>query len=211
MKLNKKKNFEFLIVNTIYNKSEYKYNEKNGESQEKPDFILKKNNRIEFGVEVTELYFDETSARLKKRKKYIEDIKKGEVDKRDIKPLHLTSVYLDIGNDNESDYQFLFNDFTIPQHTEKDYKSAIIKRLEEKRNKSKEYEKNLSYIELIIYDTESFFYNYSEEETIDFLNRNSDILKLIEQTIFKNVYIMTIINKKPNTIKIKNKKFKLNF
>ena len=68
MKLNKKKNFEFLIVNTIYNESEYKYNEKNGESQEKPDFILKKNNRIEFGVEVTELYFDETSARLKKEK-----------------------------------------------------------------------------------------------------------------------------------------------
>lgn len=67
----------------------------------------------------------------------------------------------------------------------------------------------MEYIELIIYDTESFFYNYSEEETIDFLRRNYDITELIEQTIFKNVYIMTIINKKPNTIKIRNKNFKI--
>lgn len=134
-----------------------------------------------------------------------------EVDKRDIKPLHINSLYLDIGNDNEPNYQFLFNKFTIPEYTENDYKKAIINRLEEKRNKSKEYERNLAYIELVIYDTESFFYDYSEEETICFLKKNSDILNLIEQTIFKNVYIMTMINKKPNTIKIRNNQYQRNF
>ncbi len=118
--MNKKKNFEYIIVSTIYNENEYKYNEINGEKQEKPDFILRRNNGIEFGVEVTELYYNETSARLKKRPKYVEDIKRGEIDKRDIKLLHVNSLYLDIGNDNEPDYQFLFNNFTIPQYTEND-------------------------------------------------------------------------------------------
>lgn len=207
--MNKKEN-ELNIVKIIYNEKEYKYNEENGYNQEKPDFVLQKSNGEKFGVEVTELYYDETSARLKKRPRYVEDIKRGEIDKRDIKPLHVTSLYLDIGNDNEPDYQFLFNNFTIPQYTENDFKKALINRLEEKRNKSKEYERNLEYIELVIYDTESFFYDYSEEKTINFLKQNSDILKLIEQTIFKNVYIMTIINKKPNTIKIRNSKYEIN-
>lgn len=205
-----KKNHEYNIVRVIYNEKEYKYNEENGYSQEKPDFVLQRGSEEKFGVEVTELYYDGTSARIKNRKNYLEDIKKGEVDKRDITTLHITALYLDVGNDNEPDYQFLFNEFSIPEYTENDFKKALIKRIEEKHKKSKEYRKDLKYIELIILDRECFFYNYTEEDALKYFNTNTYIWDLIKKTIFKRIIFITIVNGKFKVIGLDNNQYEIN-
>lgn len=205
-----KKEHEHNIVKIIYNEKEYKYNEENGYNQEKPDFVLQKSNGEKFGVEVTELYYDETSARLKNRKNYLEDIRSGEIDKNDIKPLKIISTYIDIGNENKTNYQFLYNSYTIPEYTEDDFKKALIKRIEEKHEKSKEYRKDLKYIELIILDRECFFYNYTEEDALKYFNSNIWISDLIKKTIFKRICFITIVNSKLKVIGLDNNQYEIN-
>lgn len=199
-----KKDHEHNIVKVIYNGKDYKYNEENGYSQEKPDFVLQRGNEEKFGVEVTELYYDGTSARLKNRKNYLEDIRRGEIDKNDIKPLKITSTYIDIGDENKTNYQFLYNSYTIPEYTEDDFKKALIKRIEEKHEKSKEYRKDLKYIELIILDRECFFYNYTEEDALKYFNSNIWISDLIKKTIFRRICFITIVNSKLKVIGLDN-------
>lgn len=205
-----KKEREYNIVRMIYNENEYKYNEENGYNQEKPDFILQRGNEEKFGVEVTELYYNETSARLKNRKNYPEDIRRGKTDKNDIKPLKIVNTYLNIGDSNENNYQFFYSSYTLPKYTEDDFKKALIKRIKEKTEKSKAYIKDLKYIELIIFDSECFFYNYTENNALKYLNNNTYILDLIRKTIFKKVYIITILNGKPEAICLNNDKYEIN-
>ena len=58
------------ILNEIYTDNMFEIQE-----SEQPDFVLKnKNNNEKFGVEVTELYHNESSARLKNYPGYFEKI-----------------------------------------------------------------------------------------------------------------------------------------
>lgn len=205
-----KKEREYKIIKIIYNEKEYKYNEENGDNQEKPDFVLQRGSEEKFGVELTELYYDGTSARLKNKKNYLEDIRIGKIDKNDIKPLKIMPTYIDIGNENKTDYQFLYNSYTIPEYTEDDFKKALIKRIEEKHEKSKEYRKDLKYIELIILNRESFFNNYTEEDALKYFNTNVWISDLIKKTIFKRICFITIVNSKLKVIGIDNSQYEIN-
>lgn len=76
-----KKNKEYQILRKIYTNKKIKI-----KPSEEPDFIIEFENE-KFGVEITEYYYNEASARLKNYKGYIEKILKSDssniLDKRD--------------------------------------------------------------------------------------------------------------------------------
>lgn len=93
----KKKSVEKGILHVIYNPNEYDIIE-----FEQPDFILEDKNGNEFGVEITQLYLDESSARLKNKPNYLEDIiQNNKLDKRDVGILNLGEIVALDDNDNE--------------------------------------------------------------------------------------------------------------
>lgn len=84
-----KKLTELELLRLHYASNEYEVI-KTGES---PDFVLKDSNGRVFGVEVTEHFADETSARLKKMPNYADKvINKKYIDKDDIKTLEIINT-----------------------------------------------------------------------------------------------------------------------
>ena len=100
--LNKKEEKE--ILNSLYSEQENTI-----EESERPDFILSKDGKRKFGVEITELFYNESSARLKKHKEYGGKILKLNTQKKymhkdDITNLVPIKLYYKL-KDNE-EYQY---------------------------------------------------------------------------------------------------------
>ncbi|WP_420768268.1 hypothetical protein ACNR9V_12935 [Parageobacillus thermoglucosidasius] len=67
--MNKKQN-EMYILKSVYKTEKYK----EVKQIEEPDFIITNHSNIKFGVEVTEYYYSETDARLRKIQNYFQDL-----------------------------------------------------------------------------------------------------------------------------------------
>ena len=141
-----KKHKEFLILKKIYNKEGLKV-----EASEKPDFIIE-SEFDRFGVEITEYYYNESSARLKNYEGYSEKILKSNsndvLDKRDKDFIKKTSLYIKDQRDNT--YKFLSDiiqlkyneDYDIGESPQfRDVENQILDIIETKNNKSKYYQK----------------------------------------------------------------------
>ena len=76
-----KKHKEYQVLKRIYTSNKIRI-----QSSERPDFIIE-SKKEKFGVEITEYYYNETSARLKNYKGYAEKILKSNsidiIDQRD--------------------------------------------------------------------------------------------------------------------------------
>ena len=141
-----KKHKEYLVLKKIYNKDNLTI-----ESTESPDFIIE-SGFDKFGVEITEYYYNESSARLKNYEGYSEKILKSKsddvLDKRDKDYIKKTTLFIKDPKDNV--YKFLthtiqlrYNEYydvgELPQF--KDVESQIINIIETKDNKSIHYKK----------------------------------------------------------------------
>ena len=121
------------------------------ENSEEPDFIIKSEKEV-FGVEITDYYFNESSARLKNYKGYTNKILNSNsdviLDKRD--KGFITKVGIFVKSPEESKYKFITNTIQL-RYNElysfgelpdlKDVEKQIIQIIQIKNNKAKHYKK----------------------------------------------------------------------
>jgi hypothetical protein len=123
-------------------------------NNENPDFKIKKKSQEKFfGVEVTEFYYSELSARMKNIPKYISDIinNKQYRHKKDRKALEVKTFTLQ--SDNKPDKQLEGIIQEIPPVTE--YVRMVVDIIENKSKRIQDYVKGLNHVNLIILDTEN--------------------------------------------------------
>lgn len=197
--IEKEKN-ERTILNRLYNHNLYII-----EKTEEPDFILtnKETNEI-FGVEITELFINESSARIKKKPDYMQRIIGGidnnrYLDKNDIKELPAVKIY---AKNINNEYEEMIDAVQMPRLTVEGYIDKI-KKIVETKNK-KNYRDKYQKVELFIYDTEDYFYSKDKNTMYKLLN-NKDLLDLVKNSIFSGVYIFTKYNREDVTIAIREK------
>ena len=188
-----KKHKEYLILKKLYNKEGL-----NIEPSESPDFVIESSDD-RFGVEITEYYYNESSARLKNYKGYSEKILKSDsskiLDKRDKGFITKTSLF--IKDPKDCEYKFLMNTIQLKYNDNydmgeapqfKDVENQILDIIETKNKKSFNYKKCVSYIELFINDKEDFI-----EKHIHELNDSIRILNKVNKSRFKRVYFFFIM------------------
>jgi len=159
---------------------------------DKPDFKLKyKSLAYYFGVEVTEFYFDETSARLRNVPDYLSDLlnDKKYLHKKDRETLKIQKVTIISKNgENKGEPEAVIH--KLPSLASCQEKIDQI--IRDKNNKYYEYDESLHHINLIIYDAEGFLFRI---KTKDFYNifYSSNIVKSITSSNFREIYFITIV------------------
>lgn len=176
---------------------------------DKPDFVIEGQDE-KFGVEITDYYYNDSSARLKNMPGYIERILNSNddsvLDKRDKGLISKTTLYLMDTRDNQYKYVgdnvALKYDKDLSWDEDPDYVSVeerLIEIINDKDSKSNEYEK-LDYCELFIQDREGYFAKDNNRQ-ISLYNSDS-ILNAVANSNFKRVYLfsgntLNIIGDKP--------------
>lgn len=172
------------------------------QESEQPDFVLTYNNGNKFGVEITELYYDGTSARLKKGK-YIEQLLQEQKywhkdDKKKVKVEEITYF------SKKLDYKPIkMPALLLPKYTIQNYLIALKHTIESKEKKLDKYSADVSkYCMLIIYDCEGEFKDTSEENIAKKLF-SMGILDSIRKSQFYEIYLVTNINGEQKYIPLK--------
>lgn len=185
--MNKRK--ELSILKKIYNLSKIKY-----EVFEKPDFILK-NYKTNFGVEICELYLNNTIARVINYDGYLEKILNSNdtsiLDKNDIGNIKKSKLY--IWNEEIRKYCFLIdvisvkNDYNLDFHSEPSYE-LVEKKVIDIINKK--HKKSLFYIPLEYYELIIQSMQVLPEKYIERLCKSDRIIEAIRNSRFKRMYLL---------------------
>lgn len=185
-----KKELERKILEKVYNKTNEKIYKIIDNNSEKPDFVLKdlKSNEL-FGVEITKLYYNESSARLKEIPNYTHKLLQNGIPRKDKGILNPHQIYISINN------EWVYFGETIGQSFKKydDYIDALIRIIKDKTEKAKAYKK-LDYIELFIEDKENYLF-FKDIADTEYLEKSRKLQEAINKSPFKRIYIFTIINK----------------
>lgn len=184
--INVKKQNEYKVLSKIYNDS----NRYIIKTCEQPDFIIfdtkTKNN---FGVEITDLYYSTSSAKLKNIPNFVGDCLKKEIPKKDQKKLSKQLIYVDIDNR----WQYLGDTVGEKFKTIDDYTNALINTITIKDKKMNKYHFN-DYCELFIQDKENYFF-FKEIKKLKELYDNVNLNNCIKYSKFERIYLFTVINK----------------
>lgn len=185
-----KKEKEYRILNKVYTDPKIRI-----QSSEEPDFIITANDE-RFGVEITEFYYNEASARLKNYPGYIEKILSSStmdiLNKNDKGIIEKHSLYV---KSNNGKYQFFSDVIEVKYNEEyefgqlpefKDVEVQIAEIVERKSKKAEHYNKQLKYIELFIYDKENYIHKNLQQ-----LNNSDLIAEMVRKSNFKRVYIFS--------------------
>lgn len=187
--LKTKKQKERDILKLIYNEKELQ----SIKECEEPDFILQKINNIKFGVEITEFYYSESSARINNIPNYMDEIINKNIYKHkdDINSFE-TKEFSVIRNGvkiNGKIRGILQKQPSISKNVTK--LSQLINNKNEKFNK---YIGKLNHVNLIIYDYENILTNLSEDK-IRHLFFKSELEKVIINSNFREIFFITKICK----------------
>ena len=187
-----KKELEKQVLNKIYNdgnKSEYALID---DKTEKPDFIMKdlKNGEL-FGVEVTDMYYNQFSAMLKQKPEVVYDMLKNGIYRKAQGILNKQQLYIELGNS----WHYIGD--TIDEAFKKydDYINALVTTIQEKNKKIMNYNKDLSYCELFINDKENFL-AFKNVGQLAYLEKSEKLNKVMNNSPFKRIYFFTIIDRK---------------
>lgn len=162
------------------------------QESEQPDFILEYNADIKFGIEITELYYDGTSARLKKGK-YVNQLLQEQKywhkeDKKKVKVQEITYFHKKLKYKSVK-IPALF----LPKYTIHNYLIALKHTIESKEKKLDKYSDDVSkYCMLIIYDCEGQFKDISEENIAKMLF-SMGLVENIRKSHFYEIYLVTNI------------------
>lgn len=194
---NEKKNKELIILNKLYNYKNIKNSKQFFEiiESERPDFIIKAQDET-FGVEITEFYYNESTARLKNYPGYFNKIISSTsnkvLDKKDIGILShnklyiknpITNKYNFVADTVEAKYHENYLSCQIPRY--QDIEPIILEIIKNKNHKAKKYS-NLDYFELFINDAENYF------EKINLNNQNTEkLLYEVTKSRFRRIYIFS--------------------
>ncbi len=187
----RKKNIERNILQLIYKPSEYSIIE-----FEKPDFILEDKNGNKFGVEITQLFLDESSARLKNKPNYLNDIiQNNKLDKRDVGILNVGEIVAIDDNGNEiPETRSMGVSQDLPQSPNR---IEVLKKLVSSKNyKLVKYDKRVQFIDLIIYNDGSFIsgLEIQKQQILSYLKKQESANTLIS-SFRKIVFIIKDLSK----------------
>ena len=161
---------------------------------ERPDFRLKyKCLKYYYGVEVTEFYFDETSARLRNIPDYLGDLlsDKKYLHKKDRKTLKIEKVtIISKEGENKGEPEAIIHKSPSLLFCQEKINQII----REKNNKYRKYNKTLHHINLIINDSEGFLFRI---EAKDFYNifYTHNIIESVVNSNFREIYFITRVEK----------------
>lgn len=168
-----------------------------------PDFIINnKEDGKNFGVEVTELYFNESSARLKNYKNYASNLIAGandpktylhKDDKNILFPVNIK--YLNCQNEWVSLPQAIGINYDdnkkIGQKPDYSiYENKIIEIINNKNKKANNYNQNLDYYELLIKDNEDYFMP-DNKYALNMIQNSQTLLDVVLKSKFNRVIIIT--------------------
>lgn len=172
------------------------------EESEQPDFILKYGSNIEHGVEITELYYDGTSARLKNGeyvKQLILEKKYWHKDDKKKLKVHNVTYYSKLRGYNPVENPILM----LPKYSVFDYIKSLQHTIESKNKKLVNYRSDIkNSCMLIIYDKEKRYKDVREED----ISKNlfaPNLIKAIRNSNFEEIYLVTDIDKKEKYIPLK--------
>lgn len=187
-KQEEKKDKEKVILRRIYNKKNDNLYELLEDKGEKPDFILKdiKTNE-KFGVEVTKLYYNQSTARLKEIPNYETKLLKNGIPRKDKDTLGRHQIYVSINNN----WVYLLDRIGHKFGKYDDYIDKLVSIINNKTKKAKNYQ-SLTYLELFIDDREDFF-NFKNISELKKLDESEEIWNAIEKSPFRRIYLFTII------------------
>lgn len=185
-----KKANEQEILEKVYNKTNENMYELIDNNSEKPDFILKdlKSNEV-FGVEVTKMYYNESSARLKEIPNYVSKLLNNGIPRKDQGILSPHQLYISIND------EWVYLGDTIGQSFKRydDYVDALVRVINDKTEKAKKYKK-LDYMELFIDDKENYLY-FKKVEDLEYLEKSEKLKDAVTKSPFKRIYLFTMIDK----------------
>lgn len=173
------------------------------QESEQPDFILNYNQYTKFGVEVTDLYYDGTSARLKKGG-YINQLLQEQKylhkeDKKKIKVAEIAYFSRELKY-KPTKMPALFP----PKYTIHQYLSTLEQTIESKDRKLKKYSKDVSdFCMLIINDCERQFKATSEKDVAKNLF-SMGLINSIRNSSFYEIYLITDIKGEEKFIPLKS-------
>jgi hypothetical protein len=160
---------------------------------EKPDFILNYSGSlvgdVSVGIEITELYYDDSSARLANKKGYVNDLLAGKYIHKDDKNKFNTKdvIYL---SKNMEYKPFKTPLLFLPKYTIDDFRKAFLHTLRKKNKKHSKYNKDVNQFGLIIYDREKHFKKIKREDFVKAFF-NDFIIDEIKNSYFEEIYLIT--------------------
>lgn len=193
----RKKEIEIQILKKVFGE------EVTFEQSEQPDFIVKYGTDIEHGVEITELYYDGTSARIKNGAYLNELITKQKFrhkdDKKKLK-VHDIEYYAQTRNFSPVRMPALF----LPKYNMHDYVRTLENAIMVKNKKLKKYSPRISEsCMLIIYDRENPFINIHEKDIAKQLFLPS-LSEAVRKSNYQEIYLVTGVDKQNRYIPLKS-------
>jgi len=186
-----KKKLEKNILSNIYELKSYLYI-----PNEKPDFVVShKHHSHQWGVEITSIFFHESSARLKRIKNYALDlIDQGTYRHKDDKELLKVETATLIRDGKEaSKFKAILNERPKIDN----YLKIVFDVIKRKNNNYQKYRKDLTHINLIINDEEDYFRSINSKD-FQKLFFNDNITHAIVKSRFREMYFLTTINESRN-------------
>lgn len=160
---------------------------------ERPDFILEYSGTVcgdtKVGVEITELYVDETTARLMNMPNYAKRVMDGEYvhkeDKEKLVPKDIT--YYGKAYDFKP---FKTRLLPNPNYTVADFRKSLLESLQDKKERYKKYRADVPQHCLVIYDSFGFMKKRKREQfTKDILS--TEILQELRNSPFSEIYFVS--------------------
>jgi hypothetical protein len=156
--------------------------------QDKPDFLITNNVGDTFGVEITQLFVNESDARLKNIPNYTEELlnKKKYRHKNDIGVLKVENILIEKPDGRKIETQAIIQKSPQP----KDYLQKLLSIIESKSKLKEEYSKNISHTNLIIHDNSDIFSLRNPENFYNDLY-TEEVSKAIVRNDFHEIFLIT--------------------
>jgi hypothetical protein len=175
---------EYAILQKIYPGSKFK----NIVKRENPDFEIKHNTGYKFGVEITELYFSETNARVMNIPGYFDNIfsNRNYIHKDDIEKLKIGK--LTVVSEGKPNREIEGNIQDLP--TKDELINMVTEIIINKCNKYDNYDRQLGHINLIIYDMENRYHSIQRKDFfLCFFNEK--LVSSIKNSPFREIFFVT--------------------
>lgn len=168
--------------------------------QDKPDFLITNNVGDTFGVEITQLFTNESDARLKNIPNYTEELldKKKYRHKNDIEVLKVENILIEKQDGRKIETQAIIQKSPQP----KDYLQKLISIIESKNKLKEEYSKDISHTNLIIHDNSDIFSLRNPDDVYNDLY-TEEVAKAIVQNDFHEIFLITRFKSKIEIFRLK--------
>jgi hypothetical protein len=182
-----KKRKERVIFEMVYDESAFSF----VHQQESPDIVLAyRSVPAPFGVEITELYYSESEARLHNLPSYAQEILDGKPHRhrKDIELLQVSRATLlsSEGIVKARDLPIIIREMPLPQA----YSEILAQIISDKGRRSTIYQSGLRHVNLIIMDRENRYRQNPPEEIFSIICTPT-LLDVLAQTEFREVFLVT--------------------